>query len=110
MTADDYIDNERHRRPARKLQGDPQPKAARRGHPARPKVTRIGVSKFDTLERKYAGLAAKYEQLAEQARGADLDDEMLGSERSEPIPSETAYRLLCDMARMIVKDLKEQNE
>lgn len=110
MKANDYIDETRHRRPAHKTQphSDPRTGALARPHPPKP-GRRAGVySKLDTLERKYSGLAAKYSELAEQARGASYDDAMLGSERSEPMPSETVYRLMSDMARMIVRDLKEK--
>ncbi len=111
MSSDDYIDNERDRRPARKVQGDQRPHAARRGHPARPRVRVGSWGNADELVKKYRGLAAKYAELAEQARGADYDDlEMNGSSRAEPMPSETVYMLMSDLARMIVRDLKEQNE
>ena len=110
MTADDYIDNERHRKPARKVQGDQRPAQSRRKHPAKPRVRVSSWSKADALATKYRGLAAKYAELAEQARGADWDDLHLdNSSRSEPMPSETVYMLMADLARMIVKDLKEQD-
>jgi hypothetical protein len=108
MTADDWIDPTKGRRAARKVTGDPRPAAYRRKHPPRPaRAWAWG----DSLEKKYQTMAAKYSELAKQARAADWDDvEMNGSSRSEPMPSETVYTLMADMARMIVRDLKEQTK
>lgn len=110
MTGNDYIDETRHRKPAKKVSGDPQPKAHRRKPPAKPQRV-YSWSKLATLQQKYQGLAAKYSKMAEQARAADWDDlHMLGSDKSEPIPSETVYRLMADLARMFVRDLKMQDQ
>ena len=109
-TGNDYIDNERHRKPARKVQGDQRPTAHRRKHPPKPQRV-YSWSKLATLQQKYQGLAAKYSQLAQEARAADWDDvEMGGSSRSEPMPSETVYTLMSDLARMFVRDLKEEGK
>jgi hypothetical protein len=106
MTADDWIDPTKGRRAARKVTGDPRQTGKMRSHP--PKPARVRGFAASTLEKKYQTMAAKYSELAKQARAADWDDVyMLGSNRSEPIPSETVYTLMADMARMIVRDLKE---
>jgi hypothetical protein len=111
MTSDDYIDNERHRKPARKVQGDQRPSLGHRRPPPKPRVRVSTWSKADELVKKYRGLAAKYAELAEQARASDYDDlEMNGSSRSEPMPSETVYHLMSDLARMIVHDLNETKD
>jgi hypothetical protein len=104
----DMIDPERHRQQARRTQGDPRPTGKRRNHPAR--AEQFIVTADMPLIKKYQTIAGKYSQLSANAESATNDDVIMnGSSRQEPLPSETHYRLQCDMARMVVRDSKERD-
>jgi hypothetical protein len=107
-TGNDYIDNERHRKPARKVQGDPRPTKARRKHPPKPHPA-YGGNQSVPFRKRYQTKAAEYSQFADNAAGATSDDAIYGNGRSEPMPSEIAYCLLANAMRMAVRDVKERD-
>lgn len=95
-TANDYIDEAKDRKPARKTQPnvDTRPRLPRRGRPPRSsKVRGILADKAGALAA-LREKAALFKKLAEQAAGADWDElNETGSDHSEPMPAETHYRI-----------------